>query len=248
MNSFSKRIVNRLGRMSFGFYPLEMKSEFDSSNNALAALCKIQPYPIEDAPSAETSASKELGNLFRANGSDKAESYHNYHRVYAELLGSKRQEPLTLLEIGIGTSNPNLPSTMEGAWTPGGSLRTFRDYLPNAQVYGADVDRECLFSEERIKTFFVDQLSINSLDSLATELGTKFDLIIDDGMHSAEANLNTLNFALPLLKQGGTLVIEDLSVKATIWQVAASLLSPHYKVKLWRTANVGSMIVVVQKI
>ena len=41
---------------------------------------------------------------------------------------------------------------------PGASLRVWRDYFPNAIIYGADIDKDILFAEERIKTFYIDQL------------------------------------------------------------------------------------------
>ena len=38
----------------------------------------------------------------------------------------------------------------------GGSPRMWREYLENAKIF-ADVDKDCLFNEDRIKTFYVDQ-------------------------------------------------------------------------------------------
>ena len=31
----------------------------------------------------------------------------------------------------------------------GSSIRAFRDYLQNAHIFGADIDKECLFTEEK---------------------------------------------------------------------------------------------------
>ena len=39
----------------------------------------------------------------------------------------------------------------------------------------------------------------------------KFDLIIDDGLHTMEANLRTLEIVFPYLKDGGIYVIEDVN-------------------------------------
>ena len=56
-----------------------------------------------------------------------------------------------------------------------------------------------------------------------------FDMIIDDGLHNSEANLNTLLFALPLLKPDGALVIEDIGAgDLPYWQIVFGLLSPGY--------------------
>jgi len=101
---------------------------------------------------------------------------------------------------------------MGAGGTPGASLRAFRDLLPGASVFGADVDRDILFTEDRIRTGFLDQLDPASFDALYAEFGSEpFDLVIDDGLHSLGANLNTLAWALKVVKPGGWIVIEDIS-------------------------------------
>jgi predicted O-methyltransferase YrrM len=107
-------------------------------------------------------------------------------------------------------------------------LRAFRDWAPKAEVVGADIDRGVLFSEERIATHYVDQTDHDSLDLLARTAGKGFDLIIDDGLHLPHANLNTIEFLLPLLKPGGVMVIEDIELEHTYWWVAASAVLSNY--------------------
>jgi hypothetical protein len=111
-------------------------------------------------------------------------------------LAPKRNERLRLLEIGLGTNNPDVVSTMGASGKPGASLRAFRDFLPNARVFGADIDGRILFEEERILTYYVDQTRSISFDELADKLGNEgFDLVIDDGLHSPNANIATMIFA-----------------------------------------------------
>jgi hypothetical protein len=149
----------------------------------------------------------QLGNLFSSNNSDKA-STHNYHIMYYHILNKLGiNSKLNILEIGIGTNNPTLISTMGLYGTPGASLITFRNYLPNSMIYGADIDKNILFTFDRIKTFYVDQLDINSFNNIDN---IKFDLIIDDGLHSIGANFNTLLYALDHLNDNGWIVIEDI--------------------------------------
>lgn len=149
----------------------------------------------------------ELGELFRKHGSDKS-THHDYYEVYGSLIN--RHEPLRILEIGLGTNNIDTPSNMGLGGSPGASLRAFRDWAPKAEVYGADIDRRILFEEDRIKTFFVDQTDPASLKALVSQVGSGFDLIIDDGLHEPHANLNTIEALLPLLKPSGAMVIEDI--------------------------------------
>jgi hypothetical protein len=162
------------------------------------------PIPIADIfPGAsQDGAAAELAHLFNAHGSDKS-SEHNYHLLYAPLLAPRRHEPLRLLEIGVGTNNTDVVSTMGVNGKAGASLRAFRDFLPHAQISGADIDRRILFSEDRIETYFVDQTRQTSFDDLALALGPdKFDLVIDDGLHCPNANVGTLIFSLQCLKKG----------------------------------------------
>jgi 23S rRNA U2552 (ribose-2'-O)-methylase RlmE/FtsJ len=111
----------------------------------------------------------------------------------------------------MGTNNTSLPSNMGNGASPGASHRAFAEYLPNAKVFGADVDKNILFDTERIKTTFVDQLDFKTFEDLNTTFGgEKFDLIIDDGLHSAVASFNQLRFALRSVKRPGWIVIEDV--------------------------------------
>ena len=42
-------------------------------------------------------------------------------------------------------------------YNPGSSLRALRDYFPNANIFGADIDKNIVNDQNRIKTFYVDQ-------------------------------------------------------------------------------------------
>ena len=56
-------------------------------------------------------------------------------------------DKLRLLEIGLGTNDTSLISCMNPKFhLCGGSLRSFRDYLPKAHIFGADVDKNSLFT------------------------------------------------------------------------------------------------------
>ena len=79
----------------------------------------------------------------------------------------------------------------------------------NIKVYGADVDKEILFEEDSIKTFFIDQLNEETITNIKKVL-PKCDLIIDDGLHQPDANLNVIYNLLDHLNTNGILVVEDI--------------------------------------
>jgi hypothetical protein len=93
---------------------------------------------------------------------------------------------------------------MGAVGSPGTSVRAFRDFLPRSQILGADVDEATLFRESRIETATVDQFDRASFARMTEALGcSRFDVIIDHGLHAVDANLHTLRFALEALQPDG---------------------------------------------
>ena len=112
------------------------------------------------------------------------------------------------------------------AGNTGASLRAFREFLPHARIFGADVDREISCSKNRTsRPFTLDQTKMESFDALATAIDCKPDVIIDDGLHSPNANIATLIFALRNLSKGGWFIVEDIRGDALpVWRVVSTLL------------------------
>jgi hypothetical protein len=123
-----------------------------------------------------------------------------------------RGKPCRIFELGLGTDNPNLPCNMGAYGRPGASLRGWRELLPHAQVFGADIDRAILFQEDRIETFYCDQLDQEAVRELWSQpvLRGGADIIIDDGLHSLEANVSFFEGSIKHLNPGGLYVVEDI--------------------------------------
>jgi len=185
-----------------------------------------QPRVLSAAAFGGATDGARFQALLRTYNSSKTDV--GYEAVYAAIFDHfvALSEP-RILEIGIGTTTKGLVSMIDATCVPGGSLRAMRDYLPKALIFGADIDENILFSEDRIRTAFVDQTDPNVLASLPQRLGAgTFDFIIDDGLHSPEANLNTLLFALGVVRPGGWILIEDIPRRARpVWRLLAPLLS-----------------------
>jgi hypothetical protein len=182
--------------------------------------------------------------LFDRFGSDKS-SNRNYHLLYGEILKNPA-DVSSVLEFGLGTNNPNIASNMGSDGVSGASVRAFREHLPNAMIFGADVDTDTLFQEERIKTFYVDQTDLKTFEALGQNLPEAFDLIIDDGLHAPNANLAVLAFGLTRLKRQGWLVIEDIAERAIpLWEVVAALLPSTFS--CWLVRADGGLLFAVRK-
>jgi hypothetical protein len=162
-----------------------------------------------------------LAELCDKYGSDKGEikttghpypwASHNYADFISSRFGHCRETILRVFECGIGTNNPNLPSSMGAQYRPGASLRVWRDYFPNATIFGADIDAAILFDEERIKTFYVDQKSKDSIEAMWRQIGlSNFQLMIDDGLHQFEAGISLFENSIQNLAPNGYYIIEDV--------------------------------------
>lgn len=239
-----KKIIESLYRRITGVrisYILEEKENYIETHNSLLYLQKKLSYPeipvvnIHEAFGAyeENADCNDLKELFNHYGSDKS-TRHEYHLAYAAVLDGKRAEKLKIFEIGLGTNNVQVKSNMGKDGKPGASIRAFRDWAKNAEVFGADIDKDILFEEERIRTFFIDQTNHSVLEKAVKEFKDKsFDLIIDDGLHNTRANISTISEMLRLVKDDGALVIEDIDNRfIPIWKTVIHFLSNQYNCQL----------------
>lgn len=130
---------------------------------------------------------------------DKANG-HNYTPHYDFHFERLRNENIKLLEIGIGGyTNPN-----EG----GGSLKMWKEYFYNGQIYALDIEEKLGLDDDRIKTYKGSQIDNYFLSNLCDEIG-EMDIIVDDGSHVPSHIIHTFNFLFPKLKSGGIYVVED---------------------------------------
>ena len=170
----------------------------DHNNNFFYDLC--QKYKTDKGYSNE-STKEVLTN-------------HSYYLFYNDFFLKKRNEISLLFELGIGSSNMNIKSNMRGYNKPGNSLRVFKEFFPNAHIYGGDIDKNILFTEKRIKTFYVDSLNQQAIGNLWKSIKIdKFDIIIDDGLHTYESNINFFLHSYKKLKSQGYYIIEDIHYK-----------------------------------
>lgn len=154
----------------------------------------------------------DLADLFNKYGSDK--DRNGYSHLYSIMFDHIKNNKLNVLEIGIGTMTPDAISSMKyympDTYKPGASLRAWRDYFINSNIYGVDVKEDTQFSEERIQTFLCDSTNSNSVNDLMNPLKMKMDIIIDDGWHWDNAQIQTLVNFWPYLKDNGIYIIEDI--------------------------------------
>ncbi len=170
---------------------------YNKNNNSLTKLCEIYK--------------SNKGSLDHNKKTIWGSPAHTYSNYYYSLFNHFKDDVKLIFECGIGTNNQDLESNMTENGIPGASLRVFRDYFKKAQIYGADIDKDILFKENRIKTFYVDQLNTRSIKIMWKKIGIKnFDIIIDDGLHTTDANINLFINSFDKLKKNGIYIIEDV--------------------------------------
>lgn len=163
-----------------------------------------------------SSTNSKLTELMNFYGSDKGgkNNHHNYSDFYSELFFNKKNIIRNFLEIGLGTNDITKASNMGKDGIPLASLKAWRDYFENADIYGADIDKNILKNDNRIKTFYVDQTDPNTINQLFKKIGKiKFDVILEDGLHEYNANICFFENSIKHLNDDGIYIIEDIFYK-----------------------------------
>jgi hypothetical protein len=155
----------------------------------------------------------ELCKLAEKHLTDKGPRFHGYTKHYYEAI-MKYMDPNTVTTVGeIGIGYIDCMCHVSDAYTPGASLRMWRDFFPAATIYGFDNHRPTLFQETRITCKYMDQSSIHSIYEALGSCGNKFDILVDDGSHIIEHQLLTKTEASKYVKEGGLLIIEDIDTR-----------------------------------
>ena len=152
---------------------------------------------------------------------------HSYLPDYEEVLGHLRDEPITLLEIGIGYNL--LPVGPHGETLhlpPGAGLQMWREYFPRGLILGAD-NQDChLPNEDRIVILPpCDQADVRLAEYVRTYAPDGLDVVIDDASHEEWLSHASYRMLRPLLKPGAFYFVEDIQDDR---QIAAWTREPGY--------------------
>lgn len=122
--------------------------------------------------------------------------WHRYTEFY-EPEFSSIGEVRDILEVGL---------------LKGNSIRWLLSRFPESRVVGGDIlDRQPEWPDsERVEYFKVDQDSKQSIQGLFDSLNRKFDIVIDDGSHLSQHQMNCLVAGLAHVRSGGLYVVEDI--------------------------------------
>ena len=143
----------------------------------------------------------QLKELFDKYECDKSLK-HGYDTVYQKLFEPLQDKEINILEVGI---------------FKGASTSALYEFFPKANIYALDIFVRTsakdvkILREDRCHWLKADSTnpSVRSQIKLAFP-NVRFDIIIDDGLHTPKANAQTFENLRPLLKEGGSYIIEDV--------------------------------------
>ncbi len=142
--------------------------------------------------------SNDLDALAIRHVTDKNSDGHNYVRLYDQLFASLRDQPITLLELGV-------------AW--GSSIRMWRDYFTQGTIIGVDLFLDCPTAPQHLTDLDVHLFQVSQDDPQLPQLVAPWcplNIVIDDCSHIPDKTMATFELLWPLLPTGGIYVIEDL--------------------------------------
>lgn len=150
-----------------------------------------------------------LGELFTKYGTDKG--IWGYTPYYAALMGPARFHVRRVLEVGI-CGHRDIPNNVVGA-----SLFVWREFFPNADIFGLDIDERFVFNDqERIHTARIDAYDPDELHRALTSFAVlgfgdgRFDVIIDDAVHDPDPQIRLMNQLSEWMLPGGHYFMEDV--------------------------------------
>lgn len=141
-----------------------------------------------------------LQQLFDRYKCDKGSLKHRYDRVYEPALNHLQNKEFNLLEIGI---------------FKGPSLEAWVEYFPYANLFGIDIFTRInpndiqILKHPRVSWCKCDSIR-GPNDEFKSIAKDGFDVIIDDGKHTHDAQLATFKNFVPFLNKGGVYFIEDV--------------------------------------
>ena len=129
--------------------------------------------------------------------------WDHYFDIYARHFARFRGRPVTILEIGVYS---------------GGSLDLWRHYFgPEARIIGVDIEEAVnVYARDGIRILIGDQSDPSFWARVLPTL-PPLDIVIDDGGHTPEQMIVTLEATLPYLAPGGVYLCEDICGSAHLF-------------------------------
>lgn len=156
-------------------------------------------FPVKDQPSPPSpypffvdpnNVLEELGRKYKPT-----KRLHNYLPYYWMHFRDIRHQVKKVCEIGLQNDF---------------SIKMWEEFFPNATIYGIDIDPNCKkFEGDRRQVFIGDQSDKTFLNNFVDEIGGGLDIVIDDGSHIVQHQLDSFEILFPAMSRHGIYAMED---------------------------------------
>ena len=138
----------------------------------------------------------DLEKYFKENTKLSIHKWQHYFNVYDRHFSRYRDTEVNVLEFGV---------------SEGGSLQMWKNYFgPKCKIYGVDINPACKsLEEDRVKIYIGDQEDKVFLKSIAEDI-PRIDILIDDGGHRMQQQINTFEELFPSIEKNGVYLCEDM--------------------------------------
>lgn len=185
---YSPKSVSNLWKKSY-----ELVKGKEMKNNLVEI---IEKYNMNGLNGRYDAQGRHLGGW----GTDKND-WHSYCDYYEEKLTPYQDKELSVLEVGTNY---------------GCSAIMWHDFLPKSQLLLLDIQETInpkaweIMDESRFTYANCDAYLDESASEVKKLVPNGFDIIFEDGPHTLESQLRFLDLYLPMLREGGTIFIEDI--------------------------------------
>ena len=144
---------------------------------------------------------KNINGFDVEGGTDKI-TIHSYSEIYGKHLNKYLDKKGSLLEIGV-------------KW--GGSAVLWNELLPNFKLCLVDIENIMTpvnwehLDKNRMEYLIGDAYNEGTRNQIKEKYPEGLDVITDDGPHTLDSQLKCIELYLPLIKEDGVMVIEDVA-------------------------------------
>jgi hypothetical protein len=139
--------------------------------------------------------STELERFFVDAPHKPINRWHHYFPIYHRYFDPLRAKPLVVLEIGV---------------YKGGSLQMWKSYFSKGtRLIGVDVNPACERHADCGAEIFIGDSADKDLWSRVIASSGPLDIVIDDGGHTSQQQINAFEMLYPAVRDGGVYLVED---------------------------------------
>ena len=161
---------------------------------------------------------KDLNYLFEFFNTDKGNEYvnqytqpskknlkkikaHGYTKFYENIFSGIKNEKINIMELGSFYGNASAALYF---------------YFKNSKIYGGDINPDMFkYKSNRIKNFYINSSSNESIKKEIINLDISFKIIIEDASHMLKDQIISLFLLFQKLEPGGYFIVEELDFPET---------------------------------